>query len=42
VTKIEKNLLRLFGHVEKIGRRRLTKEINEVDLDGFGEGILRK
>jgi hypothetical protein len=30
VTKIEKNLLRLFGHVERLDERRLTKEIFEV------------
>jgi hypothetical protein len=27
VTKIEKNMLRWFGHVEMMDERRLTKEI---------------
>jgi hypothetical protein len=29
VTKIEKNMLRWFGHVERMDERRLTKEIYE-------------
>jgi hypothetical protein len=29
VTKIGKNMLRWFGHVERIDERRLTKEIYE-------------
>jgi hypothetical protein len=34
VTKIEKNMLRLFGHVEMMDKRRLTKEIYEADMGG--------
>jgi hypothetical protein len=34
VTKIEKNMLRGFGHVERMDKRRLIKEIYEPDLDG--------
>jgi hypothetical protein len=34
VTKIKKNILRWFGHVETMDERRLTKEIYEVDLEG--------
>jgi hypothetical protein len=33
VTKIEKNMLRWFGHVERVDER-LTKEIYEADLGG--------
>jgi hypothetical protein len=32
VTKIEKNILRWFGHVEGMDERRLTKEIYKADL----------
>jgi hypothetical protein len=32
VTKIEKNMLRWFGHVERMDERRLTKEIYKADL----------
>jgi hypothetical protein len=34
VTKIEKNMLRLFDHVKRMDERRLTEEIYEADLDG--------
>jgi hypothetical protein len=34
VTKIEKNMLRWFGHVERMDERRLTKEIYEADVGG--------
>jgi hypothetical protein len=34
VTKFEKNMLRWFGHVEKMDERRLTKKIYAVALDG--------
>jgi hypothetical protein len=34
VTKIEKKMLRWFGHVERMDERRLTKEIYEADLGG--------
>jgi hypothetical protein len=34
VTKIEKNMLRWFGHVEKMDERKLTKEIYEADVGG--------
>jgi hypothetical protein len=34
VTKIEKNMLRWFGHIESIDERRLTKEIYEADVGG--------
>jgi hypothetical protein len=34
VTKIKKNMLRWFGHVERMDVRRLTKEIYEVDVGG--------
>jgi hypothetical protein len=30
VTKIEKNMLRWFGHIERIDERRLTKEIYDT------------
>jgi hypothetical protein len=32
VTKIEKNMLRLFGLVERMDERRLTKKIYEADV----------
>jgi hypothetical protein len=32
VTKIEKNMLRWLGHVERIGERRLTKGVYETVL----------
>jgi hypothetical protein len=35
VTKIEKNMLRWFGHVERMDERRLTKEIYEADVGGW-------
>jgi hypothetical protein len=35
VTKIEKNLLRWFGHVERMDEERLTKEIYEVGVGGM-------
>jgi hypothetical protein len=38
VTKIEKNMLRWFGHVERRGERRLTKEIYEAELGGNARG----
>jgi hypothetical protein len=34
VTKIENNMLRWFGHVERMDERRLTKEIYEADVGG--------
>jgi hypothetical protein len=34
VTKIEKNMLRRFAHVERMDERILTKEIYKVDLGG--------
>jgi hypothetical protein len=43
VTKIEKNMLRWFGHVERMDERRLTKEIYKADLGGnAGRGRLRR
>jgi hypothetical protein len=43
VTKIEKNMLRWFGHVERMDERRLTKENNEADLDvNAGRGRPRR
>jgi UDP-N-acetylmuramate-alanine ligase len=34
VTIIEKNMMRWFGHVERMDEMRLTKEISEVNLSG--------
>jgi hypothetical protein len=34
VTKIEKNMLRWFSHVEKMDKRRLINEIYEADVGG--------
>jgi hypothetical protein len=34
VTKIKKNMLGWFGHVEWMDERRLTKEIYEADVGG--------
>jgi hypothetical protein len=34
VTKIEKNMLRWFGHVERVDERRMTKGIYEAVLSG--------
>jgi hypothetical protein len=43
VTKIEKNMLRWFGHVERMNERILTKEIYKADLGGnAGRGIPRR
>jgi hypothetical protein len=48
VTKVEKNMLWWFGHVERMDERRLTKEIYEagvrVMLEGedLGEHFLTK
>jgi hypothetical protein len=43
VTKIEKNMLRWFGHVERMYERRLTKEIYEADVGGnAGRGRPRR
>jgi hypothetical protein len=43
VTKIEKKMMRWFGHVERMDERRLSKEIYEVDVGGnAGRGILRR
>jgi hypothetical protein len=38
VTKIEKYMLRWFGHVDKMDERRLTEEIYEADVDGNAGG----
>jgi hypothetical protein len=40
VTKIEKNMLRWFSHVERMDERRLTKEIHKADLGGFYNNII--
>jgi hypothetical protein len=43
VTKIEKNMLRWFGHVERMDESRLTKEIYEADVGGTaGRGRPRR
>jgi hypothetical protein len=43
VTKIEKNMLRWFGHVERMDERILTKEIYEADVGGTaGRGRPRR
>jgi hypothetical protein len=43
VTNIEKNILRWFGHVERMDERRLTKEIYESDVGGnAGRGRPRR
>jgi hypothetical protein len=34
VSKIEKNMLRWFDHVERMDDRRLTNEIYEADVGG--------
>ena len=34
VTKVEKSILRWFGHVERINERRLTKGIYMADVSG--------
>jgi hypothetical protein len=34
MTKIEKNMLRWFGHEERMDERRLTKKIYEADVGG--------
>jgi hypothetical protein len=34
MTKIEKKMLRWFGHVERMNERRLSKDIYEVNLGG--------
>jgi hypothetical protein len=42
-TKIEKNMLRWFGHVEKMDKRRFTKEIYEASVGGnAGRGRPRR
>jgi hypothetical protein len=38
VTKIKKNMLRWFGHVERMDEWRLTKEIYEADVGGTAAG----
>jgi hypothetical protein len=35
VTKIEKNMLIWFGHLERLDERRLTKEIYKANLGGI-------
>jgi hypothetical protein len=43
VTKIEKNMLYWFGHVERMDEWRLTKEIYEADVGGnAGRGRPRR
>jgi hypothetical protein len=43
VTKIKKNMLRWFGHVERMDERRLRKEIYEVDVgSNAGRGRPRR
>jgi hypothetical protein len=43
VTKIEKNMLRWFGHVERMDERRFTKEIYEAHVGGnAGKGKPRR
>jgi hypothetical protein len=43
VTKIEKNMLRWFGHLERMDERSLTKEIYKADLGGIaGRGSFRR
>jgi hypothetical protein len=43
VTKIEMNMLRWFGHVERMNEKRLTKEIYEADVGGnAGRGRRRR
>jgi hypothetical protein len=43
VYKIEKNMLRWLGHVERMDERRLTKEIYESDVGGnAGRGRPRR
>lgn len=34
VTKIDKSILRWFGHVERIDERRLTKGVYKADVSG--------
>jgi hypothetical protein len=41
--KIEKNMLRWFGHVERTDERKLTKEIYEANVGGnAGRGRPRR
>jgi hypothetical protein len=41
VTKIEKNMLKWFVHLERMDERRLMKEIYKADLGGIaGRGDL--
>jgi hypothetical protein len=43
LNKIEKNMLRWFGYVERMDERRLTKETYEADSGGnAGRGRLRR
>jgi hypothetical protein len=43
VNKTEKNMLRWFGHIERMDERRLTKEICEAYVgDNAGRGKLRR
>ena len=43
MTKIEKSILRCFGHVERMSESRLSKSINKVDVSSnLGRGRPRR